>query len=600
MQPSSSSSSSVPPVLHLQTIDLAVCVIFLIITIAVGLTSGKKKKKLVETRKTNRQEDGEEEDDYFTGGRQQSCFLVAISLLSGLTSGISYLGCPGLAFETGAIQVFFQIGGLCAIPLITQILIPFYHRSGVTTLYGYLDLRFGNVVRRVASIIFIVRTVMYLSIVLVAPSIVVKIFNVNQQIFIIVCGTCSTLYTAKGGLASVLSTDALQSVALTVIVVVVFTSCWSNTIASHESIDTRLEESQYWGIGLYSPPALTVWSGLIGGFTAVAAQAGADQIAVQRYLSVNTCQEAQKSAAIGVATSFLFTSFQIMTGVLLYTFYRGKQPVESSDAILPFYVGSEMQSGAAGACLAALTGCTMSVLSGGMNSIVTVGVFDLLGRDSTTMTTSTSIAGSTVTSTSLTPPTSSTSSTTTTITTTTQGSPLTSVWASKILTLVVGVVVTTTSYWLSFGSFQLVELSNRVLGSMSGPLLGLFILAICVPTSERIGALTGLTVAFVLAIMSATAETTSVLAISAFMISPVLTSVTVAVGWLVSFLLISFNVGFVENKAVRTRRRKGLTLFDVAEQKYEKLSLSEEEEEEHGNGNKDVEGSHDELGNKVE
>ena len=38
--------------------------------------------------------------------------------------------------------------------------------------------------------------------------------------------------------------------------------------------------------------------------------------------------------------------------------------LQEDDQILPFYVGTEMSHGAVGACLAALTGCTMSVMSG--------------------------------------------------------------------------------------------------------------------------------------------------------------------------------------------------------------------------------------------
>ena len=364
-------------ILHLSTLDLIVCVIFLFITISVGLFS-KKESSPTTSSTTNKQQQDNNKDDYFTGGRKQSYLLVALSLLSGLTSGISFLGCPGLAFETGAVQLFFQLGGMLATPVITHLLIPFYHRSGVKTLYGFLHVRFGIVVRKVVAFTFIIRTVLYLSIVLVAPSIVVQIFGVSQQGFILVCGSVSTLYTAKGGLASVLSTDALQSVALTVVVLFVFVSCWMNTTGL--KIDTKLSDSKYWRVGFYSPPPLTIFSGLIGGFTNVAAQAGADQIAVQRYLAVPTIKDAQKSAAIGVITAALFSFFQIYIGMLLYSYFNGVSPVDSTDAILPFYVGSNMSYGSAGMCLAALTGCTMSVMSGGLNSVVTCSVFDLLGR----------------------------------------------------------------------------------------------------------------------------------------------------------------------------------------------------------------------------
>ena len=82
---------------------------------------------------------------------------------------------------------------------------------------------------------------------------------------------------------------------------------------------------------------------------------------------------------------------------------------------------------------------------------------------------------------------------------------------SKLLTLMIGVVVTFSSWWMSFGNIRLVTLSNRVLGSMSGPALGMFVLAIFVPSSEKVGVLSGLAFSFLLALACATCSETSYL-----------------------------------------------------------------------------------------
>ena len=364
--------------------DVAVCVMFLLATATLGLVSGSSSKRSSKTVASSNnadhdhhhdeEEEAEEgtrkEDDaqiYFTGGRKQNCVVVSLSMLSGLTSGISYLGCPGLAFSTGMMQLSMQLGSCLSIPFITLVLIPFYWKSNVSTLYEYLDLRYGTTVRMVASLIFVLRTIMYLSIVLLAPSIVVEIFHIHQQTFILVVGLTSTMYTAKGGLSSVLSTDALQSVALTIVMLIILTSLLSSN-SGGQTVNFReytiMDNPATWEVGLYGP--MTVWSGLVSGLTATAAQCGADQIAVQRYLSVRNLGAAQKTAVFGVVSAAMFTSFQIFTGCLLASYYHSRRPMElkEDDQILPFYVGTEMSHGAVGACLAALTGCTMSVMSG--------------------------------------------------------------------------------------------------------------------------------------------------------------------------------------------------------------------------------------------
>ena len=153
-----------------------------------------------------------------------------------------------------------------------------------------------------------------------------------------------------------------------------------------------------------------------------------------------------------------------------------------------------------------------------------------------------------------------------------QAAATTSVRTSKLLTLMIGVVVTFSSWWMSFGNIQLVTLSNRVLGSMSGPALGIFVLAIFVPSSEKVGVLSGLGFSFLLALACATCSETSYLNLSAFVISPVLVLTTISIGWLVSNVATSSSSSSfaaagsccercIETKERRRERRRGLTMW---------------------------------------
>ena len=85
---SASSGAGGETTLSLATSDWVVLILHLTLTVAVGL--------VVTTRKQSG-------SDAMLAGRSMSGFTIALSLISGLTSGISYLGFPGYVFEDGVV-----------------------------------------------------------------------------------------------------------------------------------------------------------------------------------------------------------------------------------------------------------------------------------------------------------------------------------------------------------------------------------------------------------------------------------------------------------------------------------------------------------------
>ena len=157
-------------------------------------------------------------DKYFLAGRGANNIIVAISLLSGLTSGVSFLGVPAYGYENG-IGVLFPIfvGQVIAGYVIAQLIIPFYSNLRLSTPYTYLERRFNRSVRTVAACLFCFRIVAYMTVVIQAPAILFKATaGVDGWITALVCGLFATIFTMKGGMKSVIITDFMQSLALSV------------------------------------------------------------------------------------------------------------------------------------------------------------------------------------------------------------------------------------------------------------------------------------------------------------------------------------------------------------------------------------------------
>ena len=95
--------------------------------------------------------------------------------------------------------------------------LPFFARPSLhfVTAYGYLEARFSRVVRMAVAASFIVRVVLYMGFVLYAPAIAIEaVAGVSFYGTVIVCGVLATAYTTKGGMASVIWTDFIASLAL--------------------------------------------------------------------------------------------------------------------------------------------------------------------------------------------------------------------------------------------------------------------------------------------------------------------------------------------------------------------------------------------------
>ena len=98
-------------------------------------------------------------DDYFVAGRRMPWFAVGLSLVASLMSTVTYLAAPGEVLQHG---LALSIGWLAlpfAFAVINFVWIPLFMRLGVTSIYEYLERRFGLIARWLAMglLVFILR-----------------------------------------------------------------------------------------------------------------------------------------------------------------------------------------------------------------------------------------------------------------------------------------------------------------------------------------------------------------------------------------------------------------------------------------------------------
>ncbi len=159
---------------------------------------------------------GANNESYFVGNRSSNWAVVAYGMIGASLSGVTFMSVPG---NVGATKFwYFQVvlGYLLGYLVIAYVLLPLYYRMNLTSIYTYLEKRFGKHAYRTGAGFFILSRVLGAAcrmfiVVLVLQKFVFESFGVpfalTSAIFILLI----LAYTFKGGVKTIVWTDALQT-----------------------------------------------------------------------------------------------------------------------------------------------------------------------------------------------------------------------------------------------------------------------------------------------------------------------------------------------------------------------------------------------------
>ena len=283
-------------------------------------------------------------DSFFIGNRKSNWMLVAFGMIGTSLSGVTFVSVPGTVgdFAGEAFKGFgyFQvvIGYFLGYFVIAYVLLPLYYRLNLTSIYNYLEERFGFYSYKTGSLFFILsRTIgatarLYLVINVLQIFILDRMgisFTVTTFIILIMI----LLYTVEGGVKTIVYTDTLQTLLMLTGLIVCIVYILSNL---HLNIGTALDKLSIKGYtDIFN---MDVGSKgffvkqIIGGAFIAIAMTGLDQEMMQKNISVKTLKDSQKNmmtfSTVIVIVNFLF----LLLGGILYLYilqnggeYAGKQ-----------------------------------------------------------------------------------------------------------------------------------------------------------------------------------------------------------------------------------------------------------------------------------
>lgn len=351
------------------SIDYAILLIYLAAMVGIGfLFAGKQKTA----------------EDFFLAGRRMPWLAVAMSMYASLTSAVTYMGLPGLAYRSNVTLLAVAVASPLLAPILIFVFYPVYRKLNITTSYEYIGIRFGEAARKTAAALFLLARLGWMATVIYAPALALSIATGLPLVFsILTMGTLATLYTVMGGLAAVLWTDVVQFITLIggAIVVAVFLIHFSPDGAA--GIIAFARENNHLQLdGSISLWRMTLTGVAISFFFQMMQDYGTDQVTVQRLLSTKTKGGMAKAILFNAGTDFCIVSLLLFIGLGLFAYYQlnsGALPEAiSGDKIFPYFIAHVLPTGLSGLLIAAIFAAAMSSMDSGINSMATVVVNDFI------------------------------------------------------------------------------------------------------------------------------------------------------------------------------------------------------------------------------
>ncbi len=329
--------------------------------------------------------------DYFLGSRALGWFPLGMSTMATQLSAISFVSAPafvGLRAGGGMQWLTYELGvPLAMIPLMA-VVGPMLRRSGVLSVYSFLERRFGRGSRLLLSALFVFSRAFSTGVqIYVIALVLASILALPFWQTILVLGGVTIVYSLKGGLKAIVYSEVAQMIIKVAgIFVIMFTALhylggWS---AFLEHLDPhRLQVIDFHNFGL-DGREYGFWPMLFGGIFLYTSYYGTDQTQAQRILSARDEATVKQLLLFNGLFRFPITLAYCSGGLILGAFavanpeFRAAIPVDKPDLMIPVYIEHYLPHGIVGIIVVALIAAWMSAYSSTLNSLTAVTMEDFV------------------------------------------------------------------------------------------------------------------------------------------------------------------------------------------------------------------------------
>ena len=264
---------------------------------------------------------------FFTGGRNQRWWVVALAMVGAPMTGITFISVPGMVGASGFSYLQMALGFVVGSVVIAYLLIPLYYRHNVTSLYEYLDERFGVRSHATGAWLFLVSKVLGASLrAFVVCAVIQQLlcnalgvpFWATATIFMVL----AWLYTHRGGVGAVVWTDALKTLCMVLCVVLCTLFLLREVGLTLGEAVSQASANNLTKIFYFDDfDSLRHFAKMfLAGVFMIVAMTGLDQDMMQRALSSRSQRSAQHNMVVASLLQTVVIAMLLGLGALLYLY----------------------------------------------------------------------------------------------------------------------------------------------------------------------------------------------------------------------------------------------------------------------------------------
>jgi Na+/proline symporter len=329
---------------------------------------------------------GSNNESFFIGNKKSNWMLVAFGMIGTSLSGVTFVSVPG-GVGTGNF-FYFQVvlGYLLGYIVIAFVLLPLYYKMNLTSIYTYLETRFGVNAHKVGASFFILSRVVGATARLYLVINVLQIFILNKLGIPFVATTfvillMILLYTFEGGVKTIIYTDTLQTtgmlLGLVVCIFVIIKSLGTDFSGALQLMD----DNGYTKIFNTDVKAGSYFmKHILGGMFIAIAMTGLDQEMMQKNISVGNVKDSQKNMMSFTVVLMLVNFLFLFLGGILYLYAQKMNITAAPDDLFPTIALSDAFSGTIGVLfIVALISALFPSVDGAITSLTSCFCLDILG-----------------------------------------------------------------------------------------------------------------------------------------------------------------------------------------------------------------------------
>ncbi|EGI57635.1 Sodium-coupled monocarboxylate transporter 2 [Acromyrmex echinatior] len=437
-------------------VDYLVFIGFIVISFLIPLWGNFKTKKK------------ETKANYVFATGSVSMGAMMLSIARGTLGVRSFLGYPSELYYRGSAMWETLYGMLLAYPIVCFVFVPVYYSLGITSVYQYLDMRFkSKLVRCLASFSYVVRSLLNLGVTVFTPCVALKaVIGLPYWASIIGITAISVVFTIIGGLKAAILSDVIQGLAMIGVSVIIIIQGTVNVGGPVNVFNVTQERGRLDFFNFDMDPHLrvTTTSATIGQLFMSLSIFGCQQNFVQRYCSMSSHRKVVKTMMANVPIITILFSLSWIVGMVIFANYANCDPlslgyISKIDEIVPFYVEDKFSKvpGMLGLVMATLFNSALTLAVSNLNSLATVTFEDFLSH----------------------------------IPALSDMKDTQQLHAIKIIGVIYGLIIIGISFLVAMLS-GVIESSMLMTSATSGPLLGVFLLAMLIPCANWKGAAAGM------------------------------------------------------------------------------------------------------------